>query len=154
MLPVTHFLVGLLFGLIGVKLGLFSVLTAFFVGLFAVLIDIDHLISYFIRHREFSLKKCWNVSLGVEENLWTFIHYWKGFFVILFGLVVLSFFSLKVSYFIFAFYVPHFLLDQLHLYWVENKSFKVKKVFGMNILLYWLEIVLDLVVIGLLIYLL
>ena len=150
MLPITHFLVGLLFGIMGVRLGFFSVLTAFVIAILAVVMDVDHLISYYLKHKEWSLKKCWNVSLGVEENLWTFIHYWKGFFVILLGLVILSFFSLKISYFIFAFYVPHFLLDQLHLYWVMNKDYKIKKIFGMNILLYWLEIIIDLVVILLL----
>ncbi|MAG20314.1 hypothetical protein CL618_02675 [archaeon] len=150
MLPITHFLVGLLFGLLGMKLGFFNIYFAILVAILAVAMDVDHLISYYLRHKEWSLKKCWNVALGVEENLWTFIHYWKGFVVILLGLIGLSFFSLSISYFIFAFYVPHFLLDQLHLYWVMNRGYKIRKIFGMNILLYWLEIVIDLVVILLL----
>ena len=153
MLPITHFLVGLLFGLIGVRIGFFGYFGAFLIAILAVLIDFDHLITYYVRHKEWNLKRCWNVSLGVEENLWTFLHYWKGFFVILIFLIILGIFNLGWGYFLFSIYVPHFLLDQLHLYWVLNKGYKIHKIFGMNVIVYILEILLVLIVLGLILWL-
>ena len=51
MLPITHFLVGLLFGLIGVRIGFFGYFGAFLIAILAVLIDFDHLITYYVRHK-------------------------------------------------------------------------------------------------------
>ncbi len=148
MLPHTHFLVGLIFGLIGIRLGLFNLWFAFLIAILSVLIDIDHLISYYKHKKKINLKECWNHTFQEHKRWheWTFIHHWPTFLIITFFLLIFSTINFKLSYIVFAIYVPHFLIDHLHISIEHRKrDHKHKLIRGWLIPISYLEIIINLI---------
>jgi len=115
MYPQTHFLFSFLLGLVLAKLGVFSYKVAFFIAVFAVLMDIDHFINFFLRREDMSLKDAWNsCSVGHFRGR-TFIHHRVGF-VLLTLIIVLLYFVSKTFFWIIGFgYYSHMFLDYAHL---------------------------------------
>lgn len=156
MLPHTHFLAGFVFGLIGIKLGLFGFYTALLIGIFAVLIDIDHLINYYLHKGKPDFKATWNTAVRDKKAgyLWSFVHHWPMFFISLLFLGILSQFNFKLFYLLSAIYIPHFLLDHLAVfvdYRIEKH--KYKKIGSLLIQISYLEFFFDFIFLILLIYL-
>src|SRR3989338_8802252 len=98
MLPHTHFLVALLLGVMGVKYNLFSYHEAFIIAFISMLIDLDHLFSYYLKHRRWSIKQAWNAAIVKHEQERSFIQHQSGFILVSFFLFILLFINKKVTF--------------------------------------------------------
>jgi len=148
MLPPTHFLAGLFFGLLGFKFGWINLWQAFLAAILAVALDIDHVYTYIKKKGKFD-KDGWNKSIaGHDWSLWTFLHHWPAFFVInllSLALAILLPSYAYISYIIAAAYTPHILLDRIYKRMIKNRKGKIIKPFGFVFHFYAFELWFDLV---------
>src|SRR3989344_9073216 len=140
MLPQSHFLVAFLFGLIGMRFGNLSLMQAFIAGIVGILIDLDHLFTFFIRHHEFDLKKSWNAAVIHHEHERTTIHRWPGFIVVSLLLIVLGNFYLNIGLILAIGYYTHFFLDHIH---VNTKKKLILRGYGFVMKLFYFELILQ-----------
>ena len=148
MYPLTHFLFPLFLAEIFVKFGILNHWTALGAGIFGVLIDIDHIISYVIRHKNLNIRKAWNASVKINEKARTFIHHAAGI-VLMTLIIVILFFVNKTAFWIAAIgYYSHMFLDKID--WRRVLKLKRRIIiekFGFYIRLSFFEIMLDLILI-------
>ena len=147
MLPHTHFLFAILLALIGYNYNYFSLTEVFLIGILAVILDIDHLISFYKNHKMWSIKKCWNSALTTHEHLRTFIHHQKGILLVSIILVLLTLLNLKLSIMLAIAYFSHIFLDKIQLFKEKIKTHKFRQLFGFQISISYSEIVLDIILI-------
>ena len=127
MLPPTHFIVALLFALIGVKLNYFSYNEAFIIALLSMLIDVDHLFYFFFKHKKWNIRKAWNAATVKHEQESSFIQHKSGFIIVTIILLILSFIHLHLSLIFAVAYYTHFLLDHIHVKFISKyKLLKIK----------------------------
>ena len=140
MYPLTHFLVGFLLGLVFLDVKL-----AFFAGLVALLLDLDHFIEFVLVKKRFSLREAWNDAVVKHVKYErSFLHHWKGFLLVSVLEVVLYFLSLDVFFVVLIGYYSHYLLD--HVSYKTNKFLKFKEK-GFVFKIAWWEVVLDVVLV-------
>jgi len=132
-----------LIGLIGLKYNYFSLIEVVIIGVLAVVIDIDHLISFYRHHKSWDLLKCWNGALEKHEYLWTFIHHRFGMIVVTGILALVSLFNIKYALIPAIAYYSHMILDHMHLHKHKIKGHDYKEVFGLAIPLCYSEFVFD-----------
>ncbi len=130
MYPHTHFIFGLIFALIGLKLNLINIYLASVLVLLSVGLDIDHLIFYYSRQKNWNLKKCWNYCVLVKRTRKDLIFHSLSFLVLItLAGVVLYFIKPGWSYVFIGACLPHYFLDVLFDYLRRRKSdyLKIKK---------------------------
>ena len=109
MYPLTHFLVGFLLGVVFLdfRLGLFA-------GLVALLLDLDHFVEFVLVKKKFNFREAWNSAVVKHVKYErSFLHHWKGFFVVSVLLVFIYFLSLEVFFVVLIGYYSHYLLDHI-----------------------------------------
>ncbi len=148
MLPQTHFLFAFLLGLAGVKLGYLSLMQAFITGLIGMLIDLDHVFTFLIIHKEFNLKKAWNAAVIHHEHERTLLHRWPGLVLISVFLIILGNYFLIIGIMIAIGYYTHYVLD--HVY-VRAKTRLILRGYGFVMKLFYYELVFQLVLLVLVI---
>ena len=115
MYPITHFLFAFLIGGVLVELGFWGGGMVWVIGLIAVFIDIDHLISYGILHRDFNPQHAWNGAVVKHEHERTFIHHRLGFVLITILIAGIYFISFDWFLILAIGYYSHMFLDYAHL---------------------------------------
>jgi len=116
MLPQTHFLFALLVAMVFNKLGHLSVKLVIITAILAVLIDLDHLVEYFVHRKKISLKNTWNNAVRFhkfEER--SFVHHIQGFVIVTGTVAFLAFLYWKVALVMAIAYYTHMLLDYVHM---------------------------------------
>jgi hypothetical protein len=132
MYPQSHFLFSLLIALILAKLNVFDYKIALLIALVAVFVDIDHLIIFIIKRKDWSIKDAWNAEVkGRFRNARTFIHHWLGFLLITAVIVSLFFVNKNLFWIIGLGYYSHMFLDYAHLNILKIKEKLVIKGFGL-----------------------
>lgn len=115
-MPTTHFLAGMLAIKIISYFGYVPTISDIILGgIIAACIDMDHVIVYYKRHRNFDfLKSFHNAVSGIEEER-SWIHEWNGlaFFFILSGIVY--FIAPHYAPLILASSISHLILDHEHI---------------------------------------
>ena len=115
MYPQSHFLFSFLIALIFVKFGVFDYKIALLVGVVAVLIDLDHYITFIFKYKEMNFKDAWNKAVkGIYAGR-SFIHHTIGF-VLITALIILLYYFNKTWFWIIGIgYYTHMFLDYAHL---------------------------------------
>jgi hypothetical protein len=132
MLPQTHFLFGIIAGLIGVKLQIIGLSDIFIVGIVAVLIDLDHLVMNVINYRSYNLVQIWNVSNLQKRDLRSRLHLRQGFFIVLPILLIISVVNNAVGFILLGAYLSHLLIDAIQYVWpksLKGLTFKIGKTY-------------------------
>jgi len=146
MYPHTHFLFAYLISLIFVRLGYFSHSQAVFIAILAVLIDLDHYISYVMTKKNFSLRKAYNgCAKGHKKYGKTRFHFMTGIVLVSIVVALLYVYNLKIYSGIIAIaYYSHILLDHIHLNYIIHldKRFKYN-IFGFHTMMSYPEVVFD-----------
>jgi len=104
----THFLAGFL----SARLFGFNAFYSIISGILAVLIDLDHPISYSIKHHKLKFKEVWNRCVREETNARSFFH--KAYGVVLSSLAIIIIYLLlsrEIATIIFSAYYSHIVLD-------------------------------------------
>lgn len=142
MYPQSHFLLALLLGLGMAKAGLLSWQLALVCAVIAVLIDIDHFLSFAYRHRDFSVKHAWDAAVVKHEKKErTIIHHPIGIAVMTLFLAS-TYFIDRTWFFVLAIaYYSHMLID--HIPYQKHSSRKKARIFRINFEFYSLEIIFD-----------
>jgi len=143
-----------LIGLIGLKWGYFSLTEVVVIGVLAVVIDIDHLISFYRHHKSLNLLNCWNTAFETHEYLWTFIHNRFGMICVMGVLAFVSLFNMKYALIPGIAYFSHMLLDHIHLHKHKIKGHNFKEIFGFAIPLCYSEFVFDFILLVSILFLL
>jgi len=130
MYPQSHLLFAFLISLIFVKFGIFSYQTALLIAVFAVLVDIDHFIIFAVRKGDYSLRDAWNAGILKHMKERTFIHYYLGFILITFAIILLFFFNRTWFWIIGISYYSHMFLDYAKLNILKIKGTKTIKEAG------------------------
>ncbi len=141
MYPHTHFIVAFFVGMIFTKAGHITIEMALIAALISVLIDLDHLIEYGIRHKEWSMIKAWNASVVYHELERSFIHYHIGFIIVSGIIIFVGLFSIPLAIIKATAYYSHFFLDHMHVY--INKRFKFREL-GLHFNISLQELMIDL----------
>jgi len=130
MMPRSHFMFGMLVSIalsyVFPELGMYEVL---FGGFIATIVDIDHLVSYAMRHGNWNIEYAWDASTEhLESNRTRYVHS-------RYGLVIFGFIALGVYYFVspmfaaifYAAYLSHMIADfEINLRpWYATKIFTV-----------------------------
>lgn len=129
MLPHTHFLLGLLAGLLGVKLNIISYWHALAIVILSVGMDSDHLISSHKKFRTWSPLKCWNAGMNSQYTNPP-LHTKKAFLIIaLFSAIVYNFYQ-QIGFVLLAAYIPHYLADIVGrlIKYKHEKRIKIKNI--------------------------
>ncbi len=143
MYPQSHFLFSFLIALIFVKYEVFDYKIAFFIAIFALLIDIDHYINFAIRRGDYSLKDAWNTVTVRHFKGRTFIHYYFGF-VLITLLIIFLFFMNKTWFWIVGLsYYSHIFLDYAKLNILKIKEKMIIKEEGFVAKINKFEILFD-----------
>lgn len=143
MYPQSHFLFSLLIALIFVKFGVFDYKIALFIGIFAVLIDLDHYITFIFKYKEMNFKDAWNKAVKGLYAGRSFIHHTAGF-VLITALVILLYYFNKTWFWIIGLgYYTHMFLDYAHLNILKIKEKMTIKEFGITEKINKFEILLD-----------
>ncbi len=142
MLPQTHFLFAFLIGLLFAKFGYFTLSEAFLAGFISIIIDLDVLFVYLIKHKEFSIRKAWNSSIINHEHEKALIHRWPGFIAATLLFIILANYFLIPSLILIIAYYSHFLLDHLH---IKTKKKFVLHEYGFVIKLFYFELIFQLI---------
>lgn len=124
--PITHFLVSFVLSLLLFKLNIIPFEYALICGIISVLIDIDHYIEYVIhaKSNRFSLKAAWNNSIKLHRfKTRSFIHHWRGAFILTIIFVIILLFNWKISLILALAYYSHLVLDIHHL---TKKNLRLK----------------------------
>ena len=146
MYPWTHFIYGLIFALIGIKVGLIDFNLAVFLVLFTLFVDLDHLINYFINKKSWNLFKAWNYYHEKKDiNPERIFHSFFFVEIVLLLSIILYFINAGWSYVLFAGYIIHRVLDYLNEYLNLKIKYKKIKIKGLKIRVYAYEIVLDII---------
>lgn len=111
MYPQSHFLFAFLIASIFVKYGIFDYKIALLIAVFAVLVDIDHFINFVVKKGDYSLKDAWNAGVLKHMRERTFIHYYLGFILITFVIILLFFLNRTWFWIIGISYYSHMFLD-------------------------------------------
>jgi len=115
MYPQSHFLFSFLIALIFVKFGVFDYKIALLVGVFAVLMDIDHYITFIFKYKEMDFKDAWNKAVKGLYAGRSFIHHIIGF-ILMTALIILLYYFNKTWFWIIGLgYYTHMFLDYAHL---------------------------------------
>ena len=126
MYPQTHFLTALFLGEVLVRLGMLSHEAVIVCAVLAVLIDLDHWVSFIVRHGRFSLRKAWNIAaMSHKETERTFVHHKTGFIVMTVILLIMLLFNRLVFWVLGIAYYSHMFLDYVRV--MEKKMFKFKE---------------------------
>lgn len=132
MYPQSHFLFSFFIALIFVKYSIFDYKIALLIALFAVFIDIDHLIIFIIKRKEWSLKDAWNAEVkGKFKNARTFIHHYVGIIIMTILVVILFFINRNLFWIVCLGYYSHIFLDYSHLNILKIKEKIILKGFGL-----------------------
>jgi hypothetical protein len=111
MYPQSHFLFALFISMIFVKYGVFDYRIALLIAVLAVFVDIDHLINFIIKKKDYSIRDAWNAGIIGHMKERTFIHHYLGFILIT-GIIVLLFFLNRTWFWIILIaYYSHMFLD-------------------------------------------
>lgn len=133
MYPQSHFLFSLLTALILVKFNVFGYWIALFIAIVAILVDIDHLIIFAIKRKEWNLKDAWNSEVKRKfRHARTFIHHYLGFILITIFIIILFFINKNLFWIIGFGYYSHMFLDYAHLNVLKIKERIVIKKFGLT----------------------
>lgn len=151
MLPLTHFLIAFLLGLIGVHFNYFSYSQAFFIGFLSMFIDIDHLFSFYWKHKMWSLRDAWNAAVVKHEQEKSFIQHPKGLFFVSLFLLILFFLDKTITLLVAIAYYTHYLLDHLHIKTLNE--YRIKNILNFSYPFNYFEFILNLITLLLLGYL-
>ena len=143
MYPQSHFLFSFLIALIFVKFGVFDYKIALLVGVVAVLIDLDHYITFIFKYKEMNFKDAWNKAVkGIYAGR-SFIHHTIGF-VLITALIILLYYFNKTWFWIIGIgYYTHMFLDYAHLNVLKIKEKMTIKEFGITERINKFEILFD-----------
>jgi len=134
MLPHVHFLAGLLFGIVGMHIGILNGSEAVLVGVIAVLIDIDHFLVYIWREKSFDPRRFWNRSMSKKHyNGRTFIHHYHGIIGVGVLIVVVFLFNPVWGYILSAAYFSHMALDYMHIMSYEKAKKHILHMIGFDL---------------------
>ncbi len=143
MYPQTHLLFSYFVALIFVKFTVFDHNTAIFVALVALLIDVDHYLTFIFKYKEMDFKHAWNKAVkGVYKGR-SFIHHKIGFAVITAIVVVLYFIDRNLFWIIGLGYYSHMFLDYAHLNFLKIRGKMTFKEFGIVERIGKFEVLLD-----------
>ncbi len=143
MYPQTHFLFSWLVGLIFAKFGVFSYKVAFFIGVAAVLVDIDHYLVYIFKRKDMSLRHAFNkMSLGFMGGR-SFLHHLTGFILVTAVVGFLYFYNSDWFWIIGLGYYTHMLFDYAHLNILKIKGKMTIKNLGFVERINKFEVLLD-----------
>ncbi|MCK5043775.1 metal-dependent hydrolase [Candidatus Pacearchaeota archaeon] len=143
MYPQSHFLFSLLIALIFVKFGVFDYKIALFIAIFAVLMDLDHYITFIFKYKEMDFKDAWNKAVKGLYAGRSFIHHTVGFVLITAIIVLLYFFNQTWFWIIGLGYYTHMFLDYAHLNVLKIKEKITIKEFGITEKINKFEVLLD-----------
>lgn len=158
MYPHAHFMAAILGAVFGYKYGYIHFYDILLTGILAVIIDFDHYLLFFLKHRTLNPIKFWNkmaeFAVTYSENPRSFIHRKIGMLIIfpIIGTVYLL--STRIGFILFVAYGTHMLLDHLHKF---NKTFsgtKIVNIFGMKVAWDIREELLFVIMTGICIYML
>lgn len=113
MLPPAHFLFALFISAIGFKQNYFSIGDVIIIAIFAMLIDIDHLVTCYSRYHTIDIKACWNKALTGKAHLRSIVHHRAGIVWVLIIIVLISLMSLKFASMMSIGYISHLILDNI-----------------------------------------
>ncbi|RME54943.1 hypothetical protein D6777_02160 [Candidatus Woesearchaeota archaeon] len=140
MLPHTHFLLPFTIAYYLSSKGLMTFKMALLAGLVGVLIDLDHLLEYFLHTHKLSLIGVWNNSLHFHRfKQRTIIHRWKGALLVTLLIILTFLISEVVALAIAIGYYSHLILDYVYLK-LGYFSFKLGKIYFKES---YFEIILD-----------
>ena len=143
MYPQSHFLFSFLIALIFVKFGVFDYKIALLVGVVAVLIDLDHYITFIFKYKEMNFKDAWNKAVkGIYAGR-SFIHHTIGFVLITTLIILLYYFNKTWFWIIGIGYYTHMFLDYAHLNVLKIKEKMTIKEFGITERINKFEILFD-----------
>ena len=114
MLPHTHFMVGLLLGLLAWRNGLISWKLAIVVAIIAAIVDIDHIYAYHRKHGDWHISGAWQRAIKFHEPERTVIHHAYGFVVVTILLIIIGVFSPQFAIVGGLGYFSHYLIDHMH----------------------------------------
>jgi len=146
MLPHTHFLFGLLIGLLGYWKGQFDLTSVIVLVGVNVLIDIDHPLSYLRHHGKLKLKSAWNNAVKSHEHERTWVHHPIGIVLVSATLLIISRFYF-LAYAAFLGYFIHMFIDYAHIKKETYNKHEFKKIFNLWLPFSHIEIIFDVVLI-------
>jgi len=143
MYPQSHFLFSFLIALIFVKFGVFDYKIALLVGVFAVLMDIDHYITFIFKYKEMDFKDAWNKAVKGLYAGRSFIHHIIGFILMTTLIILLYYFNKTWFWIIGLGYYTHMFLDYAHLNVLKIKEKMIIKELGVIEKINKFELLLD-----------
>jgi hypothetical protein len=132
MYPHMHLIVGFLFGVIGLKLGIIQPNDIIIIVILSVLIDFDLYLSYLFHYKDANLRRFLNFAVSKADNHKTIIHNLSGIALMVPLIFVIAWFDLRLGYILIVSYLPHMILDHIDLVNKRLVEYKVTEVFGVK----------------------
>lgn len=136
----THFLAGLLVGVIGYNSGYIHLWDTLIIAILTTLMDIDHFIIFWLKKKSFSLKKFLStVASEREETYRSFIH--KKFFALLILLITIAilFFNKRLAFILGGIYFTHIFLDIISKFKIRVNKYHIIRFMGLSASWSWFE---------------
>ncbi len=153
MYPFTHLIYASVAALFGFQTGLISVFGAVVLVLLSVLVDIDHLICFNNKNKDWNLKRCWNYCIASDLTQEDMIFHKRKFVIpaLLISIFLYLIWS-SIGYVFLAGLAVHYVLDFVHFHMIYRKQTHLGlKIFGLKTPLHIYELVADATGLGLLI---
>jgi hypothetical protein len=133
MYPHMHLIVGFLFGVIGLKIGVIQPFDIFIIAVLSVLIDLDLYLSYIVRYKDVHPKRFWNYAVSRADNHKTLMHNLSGIAVIVPLIFIIAWFDVRIGYIMLVSFLPHMILDHIDIVNKMLVDYKVFEAFGIKI---------------------